>query len=149
MKKDKDLKVMTYRGVDVLIDSGFRFFAHHNGMYYTGGSWETLRKKLDKAVVFEPFDALQLGRDGVQQVRITAVDVDDSQWVVERDGQTHGGTRVKFYHALYPVAMREELETYLANCEEWEIQETAIKEARETEQAAIDAKRLPRPDESP
>lgn len=148
--KDRERPVTYYRGVPVFLSTGTnpRFNARAGGAFHWGGSFETLRKKLDAALTFEPFDALQLTNKGIEQIRVTGVDMADGEWYVESGGTSHGGRRIKFYHPIYPLDMREKLELWLAESEQWNKTESDIKEARTTMRAEIEGQGIKRPDKT-
>lgn len=148
MSKDTDLKVREYRGVAVFLSGGTNpnFYAFLGGKHHSGGSFDTLRKKINTALTFEAFDALQISRDVVEQVRVIGVDMDDSNWLVDSGGHTHGGTRIKFYYQLYPLSMRHQLESFVGECETWDRIEEENKQARHNMREALEAKAVKRPD---
>lgn len=147
-KTDKDMKVMDYRGTIVFLSAGTspRFFAVMGGQHHWGGSWDTLKKKLDTVAVFEPFTALTIACNEIEEVQVIGVDMVDSQWIVEKDGHTHGGTRIGFHNELYTPDLRPRLVAYLATCAAWDRAEEQIKEARQSARADIEAKAIARPD---
>lgn len=146
---DKDIEIMKYRDVPVFLSSGSmpRFFATVGGTTHWGGSWDTLKKKLDapSGIAFEAFDALRLTRDDVEQIRITAIDFEHDAWVVDKNGDSFGGTQIKFYHAIYSLTMRDKLEAWIAESDNWEKIENDINEARNTLRNELEAQRIPDP----
>lgn len=147
LKHEREQEVRNYRGVSIRLSKGSnpRFFARHAGQHFSGGSYETVRKKLDEVLQFQPFDALIISRDEIEQVRIISADMDDGNWCVERGGHTHGGTRIKFYTPIYTPQMRETLENWLAKLEAWNAQESNLKEARDTMRREVEALAISRP----
>lgn len=146
----KETKIMDYRGVPVYL-SGFpnpRFSAAAGGHHHWGGSFDTLRKKLDAALKFEPFEALILGRKGVEQIHIIGVDMEDEEWVLPEGGTTHGGTRIKFYNEIYPLTMRDQLESYTRACKAWDKVEEENKKARHSMRETLEAGRVKTPDKA-
>lgn len=141
--------VKIYRGVSVFLNasgSSVRFYAAAAGKTHWGSSYDTLRKKLDEALTFEPFDALWMGRD-IEEIRVIGLDMERGEWIVRGDdADEHRQRRIKFYHPIYKPEMREELETHLGNMEQWRTEEEAIKEARTEEQRKFAALGIKRPD---
>lgn len=147
MPKDKDLFVKEYRGVKVYLSGSNnpRFWASHAGLSLWGGSFETLRKKLDEVTVFKPFDALKFDRYGVAQVRVIGVDMDNEAWSVLEDGDTNA-RKVPFYNKLFPLNMRDKMEGFSAECEQWDKIEADMESARTEMQNELDGQAIPRPD---
>src|SRR5712671_1636151 len=131
------VKVATYRGVDVFVNQYQRFNAGACGQNFNAGAFDTLRKKLDAAISFEQFQALILEPDGVEQVLVVGVNMDESEWIL--DGPAGRGIRRRFYLTLYPLELRDKLEAFLGECEQWDKIESDIKEARDAMRQGLDA----------
>lgn len=123
MKKERhDIKVGPYRGVDVALTksgSGWRFCARVNGTYYFGGSYDTLVKKLDEVLAFEPFKALLPQRisaecpTGLVEVEVIGIDKSGgaADYVIR---EANGAPKSLRYQSLYPCEIRSEMEAYYA-----------------------------------
>lgn len=141
--------VASYRDVPVFLGVGAspKFYATAAGKRHVAGSFDTLRKKLDAALVFEPFEAATIAHGEVLKVQIIGLDMERGAWVLSEETRPPGHVGfIKFYQELFPVSMADELETYLGEREEWDRREEEIKEARAAEQARLRAKRISKPD---
>lgn len=142
-----ETSVTIYRGVPVFCSGkNPTFRAHYGKQHFSGGSFKTLRDKLDAALEFKPFTCLQFNyRGNAGTVEVVSV------IGIERDGDklryvTEAGRKLDAWTELYPdtPVMRERMETHLAEREEFARREADIKAGQQTERAAMEALRLPK-----
>lgn len=112
---DSKTLVHTLKGVAIYLvgqgSKGARFFACVNGQNLYGPSMDSVCRKVEDAVKFQPFDALYIGREGLAQARIIGTTRDSHSelvWVTDDND-----TRIGRYNTLYPVSARPALEALL------------------------------------
>lgn len=139
--------VTTYRGVPVFCSGKTpNFHAKYAAQRFSGGSFKTLRDKLDAAIEFKPFTCLRFaykGSDGsIETVSIVGIERDNGPDKLRY--VTDAGRKLDSWTELYPDTpeMRERMETHLAEREEFARREADIKAGQQTERAAMEALRL-------
>lgn len=107
-KTDDSVKVHTHKGTDIFLD-GTRFRALINSRHVYAPSVDALKKRIDNAVAFEPFDALVEGPNyTVLTLHVIGVEKDQFRrsgvkFRVENDKEhrPYGGV-----YTVYPVSAR-------------------------------------------
>lgn len=113
-------KWSSYRGVEIKISDSKSplFLACVNGKHLFADSYDTLTKKIDAAVTFEPFDALRIvgkhiDKSGIQQIRITGVERGSrGLYYLYQDGEC--SRDLDLWTTLYPLSARQQIQIYLA-----------------------------------
>jgi len=140
--------IRIYRGVPVYVTQKGdpRFYASAGGLRHYAGSFASLRKHLDKALVFKQFDALHITRHGLEQVHIIGADMDRGEWSgVDADGNAVGN--LKFYYELFSPVHRPTLERILRERAEFTAAEEKISAGRAAQNEVMKSLRVQRPDE--
>lgn len=145
----KPAPVTTHRGVPVFCSGKTpNFHASYRNQRFSGGSFKTLRDKLDSAIEFTPFTALRFAYKGdsgtVEVVSITGIERDNGPDKLRY--VTDAGRKLDSWAELYPdtAVMRERMETHLAEREEFARREADIKAGQQAERNAMEALRLPK-----